>query len=354
MKLYFLSEKHSCLLPSIAYQEMSDRLIKLVLRNYLSSPDEKSGATALQLLQTDSQALDLSGSFELLSQLNTRVLTLIQSRNQYERSLGLQIAILWTNERVSSLDCLRQFGKQWIEKALAIVNRANDEKTTMKLALELTTVIFSSATRLPEFSRNVTQPLAVKYAQKLLDILKQRLDLQIDAINAISDHLTTHSSSFRPQLNALNAQVVSLLAKSPDNTNKKHADAVARLYSTSARAAGKANVSQTLKKLIETTLKSIEKDIGVVMGDLFGSSIKNDDLKLDQTRAPSGDLLLDAPFLVRRVGVLFYSICKALSGSNDTYIAIPVGSIVALCTRILHLTPATIVSSFSFTNICKG
>ncbi|TIC53815.1 hypothetical protein E3Q05_02309 [Wallemia mellicola] len=253
-----------------------------------------------------------------------------QSRQQFNRSLETLIQVFPHME------------PGWIENALAIVNRANDEKATMKLALELTTVIFSSATRLPEFSRNVTQPLAVKYAQKLLDILKHRSDLQIDAINAISDHLTTHSSSFRPQLNALNAQVVALLARSPDNANKKHVDAVARLYSTSARAAGKANVSQTLKKLIETTLKSIEKDVGMVMGDLFGSSIKSDDLKLDQTRAPSGDLLHDAPFLVRRVGVLFYSICKALSGSNDTYIAIPVGSIVALCTRILHLTPATI------------
>lgn len=323
---------------------MSERLLKLVLRNYLSSPDEQSAAAAIQLLQSEPQVLDLNGSFELLSQLNTRILTLLQARTQLERSLGLELAIVWTNERISSLDCIRQFGKQWVEKSIAVVNRGNDEKPTMKRALILTTLIFNAATRLPEFGRAVTQPLAVKYAQKLLDLIKQRKDIQVEAIDAASDHLITHSSSYRPHLNVLNGQLATLLAHSPDNTNKKYIDAVTRLYATSSRAAGKANVSQTLKKLIETTLKSIELDVSLLQGDVFGKSMNGDDLKLNKIRDVSGDLLVDAPFLIKRVGVLFYAICKALSLRNDTFVSIPVGAIVGLCTRILHLTPTTIVS----------
>ncbi|TIA85527.1 hypothetical protein E3P99_03980 [Wallemia hederae] len=326
---------------------MSDRLLKLVLRNYLSSPDEHSAAAAIQFLQSEPQVFDLNRSFELLTQLNTRIITLLQSRAQLDRSLGLQLAILWTNERISSLDCIRQFGKQWIEKSIAVVNRANDDKSTLKNALRLTTLIFNAATRLPEFSRAVTQPLAVKYAQKLLNLIETRKDIQIEAIDAASDHLLTHSSSFRPHINILNGTLASLLASAPDHSRKSYIDAIARLYATSPRAAGKANVAQSLKKHIESTLKSIESDVHALQGDVFGQSLRGEDLKLNKSRAVSGDLLVDAPFLIKRVGVLSYAICKALSTANDTFVSIPVGAIVGLCSRILQLTPATIKENSS-------
>ncbi|TIA87268.1 hypothetical protein E3P81_04008 [Wallemia ichthyophaga] len=325
------------------------RVIKLVLRNYLSNPEEKPALAALQLLESDASVFNPDESSEMLTQLNTRINTLQQSRDQFERSLGFQLAVVWANARVSSLDCIRQYGKQWLEKAIAVVNRGNEEAATLKHALTLTTLIFTAATRLPEFGRAVTQPLSVKYAQRLVDLVKQRRDVQIDAMHAASDHLITHPSSFRPQLNALNGVVTELLAHSPDSTNKKLVDAVTRLFSSSARAAGKANVSPTLKKLIESTLTSIDEDVGHLQGETwaYAKSSKGESINLGKIRAVTGDLLVDAPFLTRRIGVLFYAICSALTAKYDTFVSIPVGNIVSLCTRILHLTPATIKENSS-------
>ena len=329
---------------------MNDEIIKLILNNYLNDINETNSSMAISLFKFNADLKDSNSETNLHIQLNVKLVSLIQSRSSLERKLGLKLCSIWLNEQVSSLDCVRQFGKQWLEKSLSIINRGNDDSIIMELSMKLINEIFSSSQRLPEFSRSVTQPLSVKYAQKLIDLSNNRSDLLIQSFNSINHHLINHPSSFRPHLTSLNSLIINSIANSPNHSSKSYLTSLSNLYFNSCKASGKVNASQSFKSLIENSLISIEYDLNVIFNECypFSYNVNDKGLNLHSITSISNDILVDSPFITKRIETLFYIISKSLSNYNDTFISIPIGKIVKMCTKALHLTPTIIVSFLYF------
>ena len=93
---------------------MNDEIIKLILNNYLNDINETNSSTAISLFKFNADLKDSNSETNLHIQLNVRLVSLLQSRLSLERKLGLKLCSIWLNEQVSSLDCVRQFGKQWL------------------------------------------------------------------------------------------------------------------------------------------------------------------------------------------------------------------------------------------------
>ncbi|KAF8969481.1 rRNA processing/ribosome biogenesis-domain-containing protein [Flammula alnicola] len=188
-----------------------------------------------------------------LTKWTTRIHALLHSKESGGRWAGLCLAY---KSSLLSQSLMIDSAQSWIGVCLPLFSR-NEPLPTVKAAIRLLRVVFSTATDIPEFQRQVSLPHVVKFTSALIQLADNRpdLDLKVICMETLTRLIPLYPTTHRASSAALSAFALRYLNGSVTGlTNQKLTQAASQLYAVLPLTGGKVGAVNLWRKSLEETL----------------------------------------------------------------------------------------------------
>ncbi|KAI0774417.1 rRNA processing/ribosome biogenesis-domain-containing protein [Fomes fomentarius] len=181
-----------------------------------------------------------------------RVNALIHSKDPAAKWSGLCIAY---QTATYSKDIMLECAHTWVGAAMPLLN--NQLAPTAKSAIRLLRLVFSSASDVPEFQRQLCIPNVPKFVHALIALVEKEgsPDLYPLAIESLTHIVSLYPSLCRPLHGSLsNIALRHLNGSAPTPTSHEYLDACSRLYAALPLTGGKVNAPNLWRTALDSTI----------------------------------------------------------------------------------------------------
>ncbi|KAK7695777.1 hypothetical protein QCA50_000414 [Cerrena zonata] len=264
----------------------------------------------------------------------TRLNSLILSKDGSARWSGLSIAL---KSATLSQNMMLECAQTWVGAALPLLSK-NEPFPTLKAAIRLLRRIFTGATEVPEFQRQVSTPNIPKFSQALITLGEktQSDELRILCLDTLSQLIPLYPTLHRALQNALTKLTLKFLnGSAPKPMSSEILSSASKLYSLLHYTGGKVGAAAQWKKSMDDT-------IAFAWGSLVNTRTTFPASGTSEVGAlhngPQDDPVLNIPLHLDRLRAAVKVLCDLLQASNPRPVVLPIGSLVRLCVALIRCT----------------
>ncbi|KAF5358971.1 hypothetical protein D9758_004780 [Tetrapyrgos nigripes] len=319
-------------------------LLKTILNVHLAS--DSSSALHLPYVLEALTTEHLSPSSHL-TKWTSRISSLLHSKDTGARWAGLCLAC---QTSMLSKTIMVEFGQGWLGVALPILSK-KEPIPVLRAALVLCSAIFTCATDIPEFQRQVSTPNVPKFTAALISLLEKESDVelkvrqipdtplhtdecrQILILDTLSHIVPIYPNVHRASSPALTSIITRIfMESSPSLHSQSLVKYASKLYSILHHTGGKVGAANLWRKSVDETLAAA--------WDAFrGLRTMYPD---ERGRIP-GPSSQENPALFIETGLerlrSFVSVlCSLLKSTTPRHVTVPVGPIVKLAITLVTVT----------------
>ncbi|KAI5893914.1 uncharacterized protein SCHCODRAFT_02539725 [Schizophyllum commune H4-8] len=252
-----------------------------------------------------------------------RIHSLLHSKEPGGRWAGLSLAMASARlSRSLMIDC----AQDWLSVTFALLSR-NETLPVNKAAIRLTYTIFSAATDVPEFQRQISTPNVPKFATAIIPLVEKYTDVELKTLclQTLSRLIPLYPTLLRPSSGALNKLTLNLLSgQYPSPTPPRILEAASGLYCCLHLTGGKVGAATAWRKTLDDTLA-------------FGWSAFHG---LRSTFTPGAAQPADPAAAVAldkdRLHCAVYILCDLLSAHTPRAVQVPLGPLNAFAVALLN------------------
>ncbi|TRM68137.1 rRNA processing/ribosome biogenesis-domain-containing protein [Schizophyllum amplum] len=256
-----------------------------------------------------------------------RIHSLLHSKEPGGRWAGLCLAQASAKlSRSLMIDC----AQDWLSVTFGLLSKS-DTLPVVKASIRLTYSIFSGATDVAEFQRQIPTPNVPKFAAALINLVERYADveLKILCLQTLSRLVPLYPTLLRPSSNALNILALKFLSgQYPSPTKPSLLEAASRLYCCLHLTGGKVGAASAWRKTLDDTLA-------------FGWAAFH---CLHSTFTPGAPQLADPAMSISlekdRLHCAVHILCDLLSATTHRAVQVPLGPLSAFVVAMLNVSDA--------------
>ncbi|KAL1760148.1 rRNA processing/ribosome biogenesis-domain-containing protein [Schizophyllum commune] len=252
-----------------------------------------------------------------------RIHSLLHSKEPGGRWAGLSLAIASARlSRSFIIDC----AQDWLTVTFALLSR-NETLPVIKAAIRLTYTIFSAATDVPEFQRQISTPNVPKFATAIIPLVEKYTDVELKTLclQTLSQLIPLYPTLLRPSSATLNKLALNLLSgQYPSPTPPKILEAASRLYCCLHLTGGKVGAATAWRKTLDDTLAFGWSAFRGLRSTFTPGAAQPAD--------PAAAIALDKD----RLHCAVYILCDLLSAHTPRAVQVPLGSLNAFVVALLN------------------
>ncbi|KAA1466753.1 hypothetical protein DENSPDRAFT_812014 [Dentipellis sp. KUC8613] len=275
------------------------------------------------------------GPSEHLQKWTTRLSSLLYSKDPAARWAGLCLAL---QTSVLSKALMMENAQGWTAIALPLLSK-NEPVPNLKAAIRLLFRIFSAATDVPEFQRQLATPNVPKYGLALLTLADKHADheLKILAIDVLSQLVPLYPTLLRPIHASLSSFCLRQLnGSAAPPTDPATLASASRLYAALPVTGGKVGAANLWRSAVDDTL-GFAWDAFVGVRTTFPVEERLNAAQPRQGQA-SEEALVAVPLNVDRLRCAAAALCELLKFAHTRPVQIPMGQLVQSCLALLKST----------------
>ncbi|KAI9000871.1 rRNA processing/ribosome biogenesis-domain-containing protein [Trametes punicea] len=258
-----------------------------------------------------------------------RVNSLIHSKDPGARWSGLCLAF---QSALFSRSIMLECAQSWVAAAMPLL--VNQPPPTTKAAIRLLRLVFSSATDVPEFQRQLCVPNVPKFSNALLAIAEKETndEVRLLVLDTLVHIVSLYPTLCRPLHSALsNVALRHLNGSAPSPTPKSMVEACSRLYSILPLTGGKVGAAGLWRKAVDETVAFIWGAFLQLRTTFLVPAYAT-----TARPAPSAeDPLIGVPLALDRLRAGVRVIGDLLCATISRPVSIPIGSLVRICLALL-------------------
>ncbi|KAG8896569.1 hypothetical protein FRB99_008832 [Tulasnella sp. 403] len=232
-----------------------------------------------------------------------------------------------------------EHAQTWVSLVLPMLSRS-EPIPIYKAAIHLLFSIFSTATHMTEFQRQVSTPNVAKFASSIVALVEKNQDrsLKIVVLDTLTALMSSYSSTMRPLVVPVHRFALRQLAGSfPNPTDDDVRKAAAKTLVSLHLAAGKTGSSAAWKKIADDAIGAATHCVQTLRST-FDEDIRLPNSTLELASFPQ-DPIMSVPMSLDRLKCMVDLIQALLSTYNDRPVSVPLGAIVSLVLLLLQGTP---------------
>ncbi|KAF8204795.1 rRNA processing/ribosome biogenesis-domain-containing protein [Pholiota molesta] len=320
-------------------QDLNSKKVKQALDsakrsgNAIAFSNMDSSTHLKQLLQTSAICLSTLTKEHLqpsshLTKWTTRIHSLLHSKEPGGRWAGLCLAY---KSSLLSQSLMIDSAQSWVGVVLPLLSR-NEPLPTIKAAIRLLRVIFSTAIDIPEFHRQVSLPHVVKFTSALMPLADSHLDVELKVLcmETLTRLIPLYPTTHRASSGALSAFTLRYLNGSPTGfTNEFILHSASQLYATIPLTGGKVGAVNLWRKSLEETL---------AFGWEAFYALRTTSLIEGQNIArpvPSDEPQFAIPINQDRLLCSIVILCDLLRAIIERPVQVPIGNLIKFVTALL-------------------
>ncbi|KAE9410119.1 hypothetical protein BT96DRAFT_953314 [Gymnopus androsaceus JB14] len=267
-----------------------------------------------------------------LTKWNSRLNSLLHSKDAGARWAGLCLA---HRTSVYSKSVMVECAQSWLGTAIPMLSK-KDSLPALKASVNLCRIVFSNATDIPEFQRQVSTPNVPKFTAALILFLEKDVDLELKklALTTLTRLIPLYPNIHRTSHTALSTIVSRIFAQSsPSHVNQELVGLASGLYSVLHFTGGKVGSANLWRK-------SLDESIGSAWTAFFGVRTTFPD---ENGRLPQIQLLHEEPttsvtLSMERLCASIRVLCDLLQSPTQRPVQVPVGSLIKLASQMVLVT----------------
>ncbi|KAH9939977.1 rRNA processing/ribosome biogenesis-domain-containing protein [Amylocystis lapponica] len=263
-----------------------------------------------------------------------RVNSLLHSKDAGARWSGLCIA---SQTAVCSRALMMECAQSWVGVALPLLSK-NEPLPTVKAAVRLLRHVFSTATNVPEFQRQVCTPNVPKFSLALIAMAEKQTDVELKLLvlstlaYLIPLYPTLHRS-LHPSLSALALRFLN--GSAPKPTSEPLLAAASQLYTVLHVTGGKVGAANMWRRSFDETLGFA----WAAFLNLRSTSPVSGSAPASVSGPSREDPIVSVPLNLDRLRAAVHILRDLLHAPTSRPVVIPIGSIIKLCLALLRCTP---------------
>ncbi|TFY51360.1 hypothetical protein EVG20_g11035 [Dentipellis fragilis] len=276
------------------------------------------------------------GPSEHLQKWTTRLSSLLYSKDPAARWAGLCLAL---QTSVLSKAIMMENAQGWIAIALPLLSK-NEPVPNLKTAIRLLFRIFSAATDVPEFQRQLATPNVPKFGLALLTLADKHTDheLKILAIDVLSQLVPLYPTLLRPIQASLSSFCLRQLnGSAAPPTDPATLTSVSRLYAALPVTGGKVGAANLWRSAVDDTL-NFAWDAFAGVRTTFPVEERLYAAQPRQGQTANEEALVAVPLNVDRLRCATAALCELLKFAHARPVQIPMGQLVQFCLALVRST----------------
>ncbi|KAJ7721169.1 rRNA processing/ribosome biogenesis-domain-containing protein [Mycena maculata] len=267
------------------------------------------------------------------SKWTARINSLLHSKAPDARWAGLCIA---HKSSVLSKSMMIECAQSWIGIALPVLSK-KESAPIICASLRLLRVIFSAATDVPEFQRQVATPNVSKFTAALIPLAEKHVDveLKILILSTLALIIPLYPTPHRTSHPALSTLCLGFLNGNPFKPpNKVLTSAASRLYAVLHFTGGKVGAANLWRKSVDDTLT-----FGwTSFLSLRSTFLVDGRLPTTQAGAATEEPLLSIPLNLDRLRLTIVVLCDLLKTTTHRPVQVPLGPLTKFALALLSCT----------------
>ncbi|KAJ7490368.1 rRNA processing/ribosome biogenesis-domain-containing protein [Mycena galericulata] len=262
-----------------------------------------------------------------------RINSLLHSKAIDARWAGLCIA---HKSSVLSKSMMIESAQSWIGIALPILSK-KESTPIISASVRLLRVIFTAATDVPEFQRQVATPNVAKFTAALIPLADKSIDVELKTLilSTLSLIIPLYPTLHRTSHSALSALCLGYLNGNPFKPpNKALTSAASRLYAILHFTGGKVGAASLWRKAVDETLAFGWTSFLCVRSTFL---IKGR-LPTIPTGAATEEPLLSIPLNIERLKLSIVVLCDLLTTTTHRPVQVPLGPLTKFALALLSCT----------------
>ncbi|KAL1708625.1 rRNA processing/ribosome biogenesis-domain-containing protein [Schizophyllum commune] len=252
-----------------------------------------------------------------------RIHSLLHSKEPGGRWAGLSLAMASARlSRSFMIDC----AQDWLSVTFALLSR-NETLPVIKAAIRLTYTIFSAATDVPEFQRQISTPNVPKFATAIIPLVEKYTDVELKTLclQTLSQLVPLYPTLLRPSSATLNKLALNLLSgQYPSPTPPKILEAASSLYCCIHLTGGKVGAATAWRRTLDDTLAFGWSAFHGLRSTFTPGAAQPAD--------PAAAIALDKD----RLHCTVYILCDLLSAHTPRAVQVPLGPLNAFVVALLN------------------
>ncbi|KAJ7228479.1 rRNA processing/ribosome biogenesis-domain-containing protein, partial [Mycena pura] len=264
------------------------------------------------------------------SKWTARINSLLHSKSPDARWAGLCLA---HRSSVLAKNMMVECAQGWIGITLPILSK-KESSPILSACVRLLRVIFSAATDMPEYQRQVATPNVAKFTAALISLAEKHPDIQLKILilSTLALIIPLYPTLHRTSHATLSALCLGFLNGDPfRRPNKSLTGSASRLYALLPFTGGKVGAPNLWRKSVDDTL-SFGWTSFVSLRSTFPAEARLPQLP---TEAATQDPLVSVPLSLDRLRCCITVICDLLTTTTHRPVQVPLGSLTKFALALL-------------------
>ncbi|KAJ7781030.1 rRNA processing/ribosome biogenesis-domain-containing protein [Mycena metata] len=260
-----------------------------------------------------------------------RINSLLHSKAPDARWAGLCLA---QKTSVLSKSTMIECAQSWIGLALPLLAK-KEPPPILSASVRLLRVIFSAATDVPEFQRQVATPNVSKFTAALIPLAEKHADneLKILILSTLALIIPLYPTLHRTSHSALSALSLSFLNGNPFKPpNTQLSSTASRLYAVLHFTGGKVGAANLWRKAVDDTLTFGWTSFSALRSTFFVEG------RAPQLPAGTEEPLVAIPLNVDRLRCSIIVLCDLLRTTTHRPVQVPLGPLVKFAVALVSST----------------
>ncbi|KAI0320268.1 rRNA processing/ribosome biogenesis-domain-containing protein [Amylostereum chailletii] len=263
----------------------------------------------------------------------TRLNSLIHSKDPAARWAGLSLA---AQTCILSKTLMMENAQSWTGAALPLLTKS-EPAPVLKIATRLLLHIFSAATDIPEFQRQLATPNVPKFSLALIALaVRPEKDLRLLAFHSLVQLVPLYPTLHK----ALQGQLSNLCLRELNGSSPKPTDtpilqAASKLYSVLPTTGGKVGAAGLWRKSVDETL-AFGWEAFVGLRTTFSQDVRTYPLRV--SLPPQNDPMTSIPLNMDRLKCAVVVLGDLLKFSTSRPVQVPAGAFVRFVQALLSCT----------------
>ncbi|KAF5390544.1 hypothetical protein D9757_002613 [Collybiopsis confluens] len=259
-----------------------------------------------------------------------RINSLLHSKEAGARWAGLCLA---HRTSVCSKTLMVECAQSWLGVTIPILSK-KESLPVVKASINLSRAVFTNATDIPEFQRQVSTPNVPKFIAALLTFLERDSELELKKVSlmTLTRLVPLYPNIHRTSYPALFAIISRTLAQ-PVHLDRELVKFTSQLHATLHLTAGKVGAANMWRK-------SLDESIAFAWTAFTGvrSTCPDEDGRFPQVTLLHEEPTTSVTLSMNRLRTSIRVICELLQSSTQRPVLVPVGSLVKLASKMILVT----------------